>query len=646
MALYIRLICFCLIVGCMDVLGQHSSPFEDTAGLLTIPTPVCRVKTKVFINTTAQLICQIKSFQGNESVKLKWSFFTRSVRVEEKSSSFAAFHLFTEMDNYREFTCVAGPDNHGPNCSLTPLQIPTNVTLRIVDNGTDDGTIAFKCYAEAVPRVTSYVWGVLEAESSSDNNWVELQGDDKRISDNGTVLVISLGNIASRPVLVACTASNELGLTGSDTRKYQFVPNQSVPTTLAMPTMVSPIDIDMSDTEKLVIIVLSVLIITTVTTVSCIWILRFMRLQRRKTSGGKFDGVELSDRQGRSSGQRRRLCVNDIHVLTGSSEDNAIIMMNVGSGESPVDVSSPEVPRSSLPLHPSRQGEEERRGNPGEGGKKNDDLGDECGGVLVAGSTLLDARGASNKPCHGSYQRNRKQITTHQEDDDLQDSSQPLQSDPLFGEPFGEDQQWGVWDAVQDAGEGGSKKAIESEPLHYGYCLINPESSSQTVNKSHPAGGITQVDCGYASISIDDILDQDLDTEKHNSSDSPSRASGYSDKKVCVVTPLCQPPRYLMNRGISTSLTPSSQDVLYAVPHKPQCKPQKPASIGGSSKAKKGHRGTTSGSQTSKKSELIYAVPDKPGTPTASSSNRQQQSISCEPPVYAVLETDDNEKSE
>ncbi len=116
---------------------QHSS---ETALLTVVPLlpkykPSCNIyPSRPRVGETVSLECTLS--ERDPLSLLTWFESTSSglIQIEDKTEinpgeTYAVERELTESDNMKEFICVAGPQLNGPNCSITPLQIPTTVSI-------------------------------------------------------------------------------------------------------------------------------------------------------------------------------------------------------------------------------------------------------------------------------------------------------------------------------------------------------------------------------------------------------------------------------------------------------------------------------------------------------------------------------------
>ncbi len=116
---------------------HHNS---ETALLTVIPLlpeykPSCNIyPSRPRVGETVSFKCTLS--ERDPPSLLTWFESTSSdaIQIEDKTEvnpgeTYAVERELTESDNMREFTCVAGPHLNGPNCSITPLQIPTTVLI-------------------------------------------------------------------------------------------------------------------------------------------------------------------------------------------------------------------------------------------------------------------------------------------------------------------------------------------------------------------------------------------------------------------------------------------------------------------------------------------------------------------------------------
>ncbi|XP_038059558.1 uncharacterized protein LOC119730640 [Patiria miniata] len=114
-------------------------------------------------------------------------------------------------DNMKEFVCVAGPDfNTGPRCSVTPLQIPTNVSISPTFQSVYEGDSAvFTCNVEAIPPPTGeeYRWRIYKTnESGVTDQGVMLTSFDGRFNMIGNTLEILAVSTDFHNSYVTCRA--------------------------------------------------------------------------------------------------------------------------------------------------------------------------------------------------------------------------------------------------------------------------------------------------------------------------------------------------------------------------------------------------------------------------------------------------------
>ncbi len=109
--------------------------------LLTVIQPLPQFKPNCDFEPVQPRVGATISFKCTLSERdppspLTWfeSTSSNAIQIEDKTEvipgeTYTVSRELTEFDNIREFTCVAGPHLNGPNCSITPLQIPTTVSI-------------------------------------------------------------------------------------------------------------------------------------------------------------------------------------------------------------------------------------------------------------------------------------------------------------------------------------------------------------------------------------------------------------------------------------------------------------------------------------------------------------------------------------
>ncbi len=185
--------------------GRHHN--SDTALLTVNPLPPkykpsCNIyPSQPRVGESVSLNCTLS--ERDPPSLLTWFESTSSVpiQIEDETEvnpgeTYAVERELTESDNMREFTCVAGPHLNGPNCSITPLQIPTTVsispshlTLLEHQNAT------FTCDLKSTPQQLAdrYEWRVLlvdKGEVKVNRDTVQNLDGRFKLDQNGQTLQI------------------------------------------------------------------------------------------------------------------------------------------------------------------------------------------------------------------------------------------------------------------------------------------------------------------------------------------------------------------------------------------------------------------------------------------------------------------------
>ncbi|XP_038058872.1 uncharacterized protein LOC119730163 [Patiria miniata] len=114
-------------------------------------------------------------------------------------------------DNMKEFVCVAGLDfNTGPRCSVTPLQIPTRVSISPTFQSVYEGDSAvFTCNVRAIPPLTDeeYRWRIYKTDESEVTvTGATLTSFDGRYNMMGNTLEILAVSADFHNSYITCTA--------------------------------------------------------------------------------------------------------------------------------------------------------------------------------------------------------------------------------------------------------------------------------------------------------------------------------------------------------------------------------------------------------------------------------------------------------
>ncbi len=328
----------------VDAITEYSAVAFLTV-LSPVPTPLCRYAPEVVsVGDDVLLTCGVPPDAYTETVKLTWAYDSpspvRSVFVQ-RGETFSKPHTFSENDNYKMFTCVAGNDlTNGPNCTLSPLQIPMTIEITHVFDGAET---KFVCSADAVPPVTNYHWSIQEMNSSS-REWRDVLLDDSRTENGGTTLVLTAGRdngLVGRRLSTTCTASNSIGLTvssapirtlqcnsGAIVTELTRCEDLAAETTSTMVTEASTHSVATGSPQGtddgigiyIWIIVAAVLFLVIVAIVCCICLLRYRqttKIKKTSTNNGHLDmGVAYNTTLGSV----------DLRSHTGTSESNALMM--------------------------------------------------------------------------------------------------------------------------------------------------------------------------------------------------------------------------------------------------------------------------------------------------------------------------------
>ena len=226
--------------------GESISPLRSAeASLRVIPSPpLCDVvPNSPTVGTTVKLRCKL-SEQASESSLLTWLETASGEEIHSEPSGptkpggyYTANLVVTELDNYKEFTCVAGPDQEkGSKCIITPLQVKTNVSISPNSSVTiyEGGMASFRCISESVPNAHEFRWRVRKNNGSEDKvniNKISSLGVNYELSEIGQELKIFDASIASfNNTAVRCIAINTLESVRSGESLLIVLPAAAIPT--------------------------------------------------------------------------------------------------------------------------------------------------------------------------------------------------------------------------------------------------------------------------------------------------------------------------------------------------------------------------------------------------------------------------------
>ena len=122
------------------------------------------------VNTTVRLKCTLSSkdppnnLTWFESPLIERNQLERGREIQP-GQVYSVERVLTDTDNMKEFTCVAGPNVRGPNCSITPLHISTTVSIFPSSITLQEHQSArFTCDLEAIPPQIAheYRWRVIK----------------------------------------------------------------------------------------------------------------------------------------------------------------------------------------------------------------------------------------------------------------------------------------------------------------------------------------------------------------------------------------------------------------------------------------------------------------------------------------------------
>ncbi|XP_033636093.1 V-set and immunoglobulin domain-containing protein 1-like [Asterias rubens] len=180
--------------------------------------PSCDVTPNpVTVDALAQLVCRLSSETDPASL-LTWIYVESGIVVdstEDPEYSFTADHWVTELDNFKEFACVAGPDlTNGARCVITPLQVQTIVLISPSPSVTVfEGDLAtFTCTSESIPSAYEFRWRVSKPNGLEDkvnvNTISNLRGE-YSLSDNGQEMgIIRVSIVEFDNAVIRCIAFN------------------------------------------------------------------------------------------------------------------------------------------------------------------------------------------------------------------------------------------------------------------------------------------------------------------------------------------------------------------------------------------------------------------------------------------------------
>ncbi|XP_038058873.1 uncharacterized protein LOC119730164 [Patiria miniata] len=196
----------------------------------------------------------------------------------------------------KEFVCVAGLDfNTGPRCSVTPLQIPTRVSISPTFQSVYEGDSAvFTCNVRAIPPLTDeeYRWRIYKTDESEVTvTGATLTSFDGRYNMMGNTLEILAVSADFHNSYVACTVVYPQGSSNSIYKSVLTV--LSVTTVLsatsstATTTVQSPIGVLIGG-------VLALLLLLVVIVLLASFLLRYKRKVRRLRQTLAGNPVQIS----------------------------------------------------------------------------------------------------------------------------------------------------------------------------------------------------------------------------------------------------------------------------------------------------------------------------------------------------------------
>ncbi|XP_038076045.1 neural cell adhesion molecule 1-like [Patiria miniata] len=121
------------------------------------------------------------------------------------------------QDNGVIFTCIMTTPalDESRNCSVMPLRILPQATIRPAVSGVEEGTFTtFQCSGEGVPNITNYSWKVIDTETGQ-----ILPTERCTVSEDGQTLEIAV----MENLELVCTVSVPSGLSGNTTTRIDVV---------------------------------------------------------------------------------------------------------------------------------------------------------------------------------------------------------------------------------------------------------------------------------------------------------------------------------------------------------------------------------------------------------------------------------------
>ncbi|XP_071788291.1 uncharacterized protein [Asterias amurensis] len=212
------------VFECWQYIGKWLKSTNATLTVLPEP-PSCRTSPSGPHAVGDRISLECSEPNGQNSAGLSWQSARDGIKLDNMTELSPGLPktvelTLTEHDNFEAFICTAGEDSNGTSCSITPLAIPTNVTIS--PSGTlslaDGQDAEFYCEAKAVPSATSYTWlitmgGETHAVDHLQNNTDQVEH--LAIDESGrTLRVINASVMGDAPLQVACKATNVLNITG------------------------------------------------------------------------------------------------------------------------------------------------------------------------------------------------------------------------------------------------------------------------------------------------------------------------------------------------------------------------------------------------------------------------------------------------